>query len=301
MAIPVILDTDIGLDVDDVWALAFMLRCPELDVKLIVSDSGNTEYSARLIAKLLTTAGREDIPIGIGIPLDDIAHTHQQWLGDYSLDRYAGKIHADGVGAVIDTIMASDDEVSLICIGPVANIASALVREPRITTRSRFVGMHGSLRRGYLGAAKPMREYNVKKHTLACQKVFATPWDITITPLDTCGTVVLQGDAFAKIRAGENLLTKAVIDNHLGWFDAVSDWPLLRDMDPQKQSSILYDTVAVYLSFAEDFVEIEELPVIVTNDGKTLIDESGQVIRCATAWKDYAGFEELLVARLSAP
>ena len=50
MPIPVILDTDIGLDVDDVWALAFMLRCPELDIRLIVTDTGDTHYSARLVA-----------------------------------------------------------------------------------------------------------------------------------------------------------------------------------------------------------------------------------------------------------
>ena len=40
MPVPVILDTDIGFDVDDVWALAFMLRCPELDVKLVTTNTG---------------------------------------------------------------------------------------------------------------------------------------------------------------------------------------------------------------------------------------------------------------------
>ena len=44
MGIPVIVDTDIGHDVDDVWALAFLLRCPELDVKLITTTTGDTLY-----------------------------------------------------------------------------------------------------------------------------------------------------------------------------------------------------------------------------------------------------------------
>ena len=70
MPIPVILDTDIGFDVDDVWALAFLLRCPELEVKLITTTTGDTHYRARIVAKLLEIAGRTDIPIGIGIPLD---------------------------------------------------------------------------------------------------------------------------------------------------------------------------------------------------------------------------------------
>ena len=57
MGIPVIVDTDIGHDVDDVWALAFLLRCPELDVKLITTTTGDTLYRARLTAKLLENLG----------------------------------------------------------------------------------------------------------------------------------------------------------------------------------------------------------------------------------------------------
>jgi inosine-uridine nucleoside N-ribohydrolase len=294
----VILDTDIGFDVDDVWALAFLLRCPELDVKLVVTDSGNTHYSARVAAKLLSIAGREDVPVGIGIPQGDLPQTHAQWLGGYSLDDYPGEVHEIGVDALCETVMASDEPVTLICIGPIPNIAAALSQEPRLTDKSRFIGMHGSLRRGYLGAEKPAREYNVKAHPLAAQRVFATPWDKTITPLDTCGTVVLENKAFAAIRASDKPLTRAVMANHFGWFDAVADWPAFRDWDPKVQSSILYDTVAVYLAFADDYLMMEELPLIVTDDGKTLIDDTGEPVRCATAWKDYAAFEAMLVDRL---
>ena len=45
MAIPTILDTDIGHDVDDVWALAFLLKCPELDIKLITTSTGAVSYT----------------------------------------------------------------------------------------------------------------------------------------------------------------------------------------------------------------------------------------------------------------
>ncbi|MFH1265900.1 MAG: twin-arginine translocation signal domain-containing protein, partial [Planctomycetota bacterium] len=45
--IPVILDTDIGGDIDDTWALVMLLKSPEFDVKLVTSDSGNDVYRAR--------------------------------------------------------------------------------------------------------------------------------------------------------------------------------------------------------------------------------------------------------------
>ena len=85
--IPVILDTDIGGDIDDTWALAMMLKSPEFDVKLITSDSGNDVYRARLIAKLLEVAGRTDIPVGIGVKPGDKPGRQSAWVGDYDLDK----------------------------------------------------------------------------------------------------------------------------------------------------------------------------------------------------------------------
>jgi hypothetical protein len=65
--IPVILDTDIGDDIDDTWALAMVLKCPELDLKLVVGDQRKSLYRAKLIAKFLERAGRTDIPVGVGL------------------------------------------------------------------------------------------------------------------------------------------------------------------------------------------------------------------------------------------
>jgi len=300
MGIPVILDTDIGFDVDDVWALVFLLQCPELDIKLITTSTGDTVYRARMVAKILEITGREDIPIGIGLPLHPMAETHASWLGDYPLVDYAGRVFHDGVGALCEMITASEEVVSLICIGPLPNVAAALAREPEIVNNARFVGMHGSIRRGYLGAPKPMREYNVKQYAHSCQVVFEAPWEKVITPLDTCGTVALKGERFARVleAAQVNAITAIVTDNHLQWFEAVRDWPVLQDVDPLRQSSVLYDTVAVYLSFSHDFLAMETLPIVVTPDGKTLIDEAGELVSCAMEWKDKDAFLDLLVERL---
>ena len=114
--IPVILDTDIGLDVDDVWALVFLLCCPEVDIKLILSDTGDTDYSAAIVCKLLGLAGRSDIPVGIGIPLTTTAKTHLAWLDDYTVSDYAGEVIIDGVGAMIDEINDSADVVKIISV-----------------------------------------------------------------------------------------------------------------------------------------------------------------------------------------
>ena len=103
-AVPVILDTDIGDDIDDTWALAMMLRSPYLDVRLFTGDAGKAVYRSKLIAKMLTIAGRTDVPVGLGI--DDMpegGRAQMPWIEDYNLDDYPGEICADGVDAMIRT------------------------------------------------------------------------------------------------------------------------------------------------------------------------------------------------------
>jgi inosine-uridine nucleoside N-ribohydrolase len=295
--IPVILDTDIGVDVDDIWALVMLLKCPELDVKLIVTDTGDTTYGAKIVARLLEVANRTDIPVGVGIPLQNTPQPHAAWIDGYDLDNFPGTILEDGVGAIIDTIKASVKRVSLISIGPVPNIAAALQRQPAITKNSRFIGMHGSIYKGYMGAVKPAAEYNVAQFPKAAQKVFSTPWDITITPLDTCGLVRLKGDKFRLVRDCSDVLAQAIIENHRLWMQGFGS-QLYKGLDPEIQSTVLFDTVAVYLAIAEDLLEMETLNISVDNKGYTVIDKSGQSIRCATGWKNLDAFEDLLVDRL---
>ena len=59
---PVVFDTDIGTDIDDTWALAQLLRSPDLDLKLVLTDTGDTHYRAAVAAKFLEAAGRSDVP-----------------------------------------------------------------------------------------------------------------------------------------------------------------------------------------------------------------------------------------------
>jgi len=295
--VPVILDTDIGTDIDDTWALALMLKSPEIDIKLVVTDTGDTAYRAKIVAKMLEIGGRTDVPVGIGIPLENAPSTQAPWVEGYELASYPGTVHADGVGAIVDTIMSSPDPVTLICIGPVPNIAAALARQPEIARRARFVGMHGSIRRGYDGSEKTSAEYNVARSPQACREVFVAPWDVTITPLDTCGLVKLEGARYHAVRDCDDLLIQAVIENYRIWAKN-REWA--RGFDPETSSSVLFDTVAIYLAFAEEFLVMEKLGVQVTGDGYTVVDDSARIINCAVDWKDLPAFEDFLVERLIA-
>jgi inosine-uridine nucleoside N-ribohydrolase len=297
--VPVILDTDIGSDIDDTWALVMLLKSPELDVKLVVSDTGNTTYRAKIIAKMLEAAERTDIPVGVGVRQSDKTGPQQEWVKTYLLSDYDGTVHQDGVKAIIDSITDSAEPITLICIGPVPNVAAALKWKPEIAKNARFVGMHGCLHKspwGYDGKkGEVLAEYNVYSDPKAMQKVLGAPWPVTITPLDTCGFVVLRGEKYQAVRKCNDPLVKALMENYMIWLKSHEDW----QQQFETQSTILFDTVAVYLAFSEKFLVMQKLGVRVTDDGYTLIDNRAKAINCAIEWKNLSAFEDLLVERLT--
>ncbi|MCX7935635.1 MAG: nucleoside hydrolase [Planctomycetota bacterium] len=297
MSIPVILDTDIGSDIDDTWALAMMLRCPELDVRLIVSDSGNTEYRSRIIAKLLEIAGRTDIAVGIGLWQDDETGNQEDWVKDYDLKRYPGKVHADGVSAIIQTIRESKEPITLICIGPVPNIRLALAKAPDIAQRARFVGMHGSFDKNCDGRVGAIPEYNVIYDLKAAAKVFAAPWrEAVITPLDTCGQVRLAGEHFRTLAQSSDPLVKAVIENYRIW--AQKSGGDAAERLAKGESSILFDTVAIHLAYTTRYLKMERFGVAVDWQGYTRRSQSGRPFEVAMAWENLAAYKDELVRRL---
>ncbi len=293
--IPVILDTDIGSDIDDTWALSLLLKSPELELKLVTTSTGDTIYRARIVAKLLDIAGRSDVTIGLGKSQPLYNKPQDRWVKDYPLNKYAGKINADGAEAIVDVVMNSQDPVTLISIGPLPTISAALRREPRIATKMRFVGMQGSIYRGYGGSATPTPEYNVVQDVSAAKIVFTAPWEMTITPLDTCGLVILDGELYQKVLANPDPVTRAVIENYRIW---AGKRGRKGRRESQVKTSTLYDTVAIYLAFAEEFLETETLGVRISDQGETLVDSSAKKVKCAIRWKDLRAFKELLTSRL---
>lgn len=288
---PVILDTDIGDDIDDTWALAMLLGMPELDVKLIVTDYGNTPQRTRLVAKILQQVGRTDIPIGTGVKTADEPLPQQRWVGDFDLATYRGQVHADGVGALIDAIHAQPGVV-IIAIGPVPNLKEALRRDPRIAHKARIVCTGGRIYKGFENGGMPAADWNVRADAASWQAMVAAPWSITTSPLDASAELVLRGGHYAAVAQSQHPLARIVNENYQLW--------AYRDRYPADASSILYDTAAVYLAHSEELARVETRTLVVDDRGHTLVAEDGRELRCQLGWKDREAFDALLVNTLTA-
>jgi inosine-uridine nucleoside N-ribohydrolase len=290
--IPVILDTDIGDDIDDTWALAMLLGMPELDLKLIVTDYGNTPERTRLVAKILQRAGRTDIPIGTGIKTGDEPLAQRRWVGDFDLAAYPGKVHTDGVAALIEAIDSQPAMITLITIGPVPNVREALRRDPRVATKARIVCTGGRIYKGFENGGKPAADWNVRADAASWQAMVAAPWTITTSPLDASEELVLRGKSYATVAGSQHPLACIVIENYRLW--------ARRSGHPQDASSILYDTAAVYLAHSEEYARIETRELIVNDEGHTLVSPQGKRVRCQLGWKDRTAFNAFLVKALTA-
>jgi inosine-uridine nucleoside N-ribohydrolase len=177
------------------------------------------------------------------------------------------------------------------------------------------VGMQGWVRAvaGMDGQVRsPMPEYNVAADVAACRVAFEAGWDKTITPIDTCGTVVLRDERYRRVRGARNPLMQAVLRNYEEWTQAQGAGALpaeeaaffgdQSDATPfwHHRTPSLCDTLAVYLAYDDSLLNIERLPVTVDDDGLTCITHGGAELRVATSWRDRGQFEEHLTGRLTA-
>lgn len=292
--IPVILDTDIGSDIDDTWALALLLNLPELDLKLVVTDSGDTRARARLAARYLEVAGRSDVPVGVGLFQGEAELPQEPWVEGYELENYPGTVFEDGVDALIRTIRRSPEPVLLFVIGPAPNIAEALRRDPGIVDNARVIAMSGSIDVGYGGKPEPETEYNVKQDPAATRAMYEAGWDVLLAPLDTAGTIQLTGESYQRVLGCEKPEVRALIENYRIWAPRI-DWA---EVNPDVASSTLFDTLAIALAVEDRWVEIEKLRLEVTDDGFTRRSEQGAAVRAAVRWKDRDAYHRWLVERL---
>lgn len=294
--IPVILDTDIGTDIDDTWALLHLLNSPELEVKLVVTATGNTTHRAELTAKFLEVAERTDIPIGIGIQGEGGVDNIKTWVEDYSLEDFPGTLYQDGVQALIDHIHASPTPVTLLVIGPATNIKEALERDPSIAPKCRFIGMHGSINIGYEGKRTPANEYNVRADVPAFQAVLNADWlKIEITPLDTCGEIVLDGSRYKRLYNSDTPTLISLFENYKIFTQLVS-WTKIDFF--KTRSTVLFDCVAVYMAYSKEGLNYESIPLSVTKDGATIRDPEGRPVDVALSWNDKKSFLNHLAHRL---
>src|SRR6266699_3322594 len=213
----IILDTDPGID--DALALFLALSSPDVRLEAITTVGGNvnvdlTTYNA---LALLELADRTDIPVARGSNRPIVRqpmyaeHVHgDNGLGGLQLPEPQIKaIDSHAVDVIIEKIMASPGEITLVPVGPLTNIALALRREPRIAQSVRgVVIMGGALR--VPGNITPGAEFNIYVDPHAAQIVFHAGWPIRLVSLDVTTQTQMQREQVQMLTRSESRVISAI-------------------------------------------------------------------------------------------
>ena len=259
----VLLDTDIGTDIDDAWALGYLLKSPSLDLLGVTVADGDTPKRARLACKLLYRLGRTDIPVALGratpaVPPNRIDYQFA-WAEDF---REYVPVATPAADFLADVIHRNPNEVTLIAVGPLHNIGDLIRRHPDVIPLvKRVVIMSGSIGAN-AASPTPFAEWNVKLAIPEAQAVYGAPWPLTIVPLDSTMYVRLEDQERETLRNAGTPLVIALETLLRLW----TDRPATR--------MTLHDQLA--LAEAQHpgrfFGRCEAMPLRVTADGYTKID-----------------------------
>ena len=187
----VILDTDPGID--DALAFILLKAMPEISLQAITVTHGNTsvEKCTTNALKLVELLGMTDIPVAMGATeplvktLSVAEETHgDTGLGHAVLPNPSTKIsESNAANLIIDIVNANPGEITILCIGPVTNLALALLKEPSLRKKIKnVVSMAGTIH--YPGNATPSSEYNVFCDPESFDILLRSGIDLTIVPLD---------------------------------------------------------------------------------------------------------------------
>ena len=266
MPTPIIFDTDPGHD--DALALLLAARAPELRLLAVTCVAGNqtldkTSLNAR---RVMTVGGIRDVPVAAGMaaPLLRPLHTAPHAHGESGLDGYEfGPPEVDlvpehAVDLMIRTFEASSEPVTLVPVGPLTNVAMALLRAPEIKAKiARIVLMGGA---AHVGNVTPSAEFNIYVDPEAAAIVFGAGLPITMVGLDA----TLQ----ARIRSAERERIRSLgtpvgqmIAQLLDWYGRGAERRY------GGEGPAIHDALAVAAVIRPDLVETQHVNVVVETAG----------------------------------
>jgi len=215
----IIIDTDIGDDVDDAFALALAVKSPELQILGVMTTFGDTETRAKLADRFLAEVGRPDIPVSAGKATATSNPMSQRRYADGG--HAARASHGDAAEFLLEQIRKYPGQITLIAIGPLMNIGAAIAKDAATFRKlKRVVLMGGSIRRGYgdLGytaPVPPMPEWNILNDVASAQNLFAAGVPLFVMPLDSTQLKMDEVKRAFLFRQGTAVTDQLVVLYHL--------------------------------------------------------------------------------------
>lgn len=276
----IILDTDIGDDIDDIWTLVYFLACPEFDIKLVSVTSGDTNYKAKLVSSILHRCGRDDIPIVAGESSVMEVKPQNRWVES---NKYFRTYSLDYQGVMKATIEENKD-ATIVLIGPINDFGKLINNNPGLIRNMDVVFMGGSIYRGYENSKEISKECNVTLSIDGSRTLLNSGANVTLLPLDVNSNIVIKGQKYKMLKQSPYKYAKVIMENYHIWQEDYCGGA--KKFDIEKQSSYLFDLSTVFYLLNPYNYICKELPVVVDDEGYTRISENDKNIKVAIKVKN---------------
>jgi purine nucleosidase len=272
MSRPVLLDTDLGSDVDDAVALALLLACPELRLVAVTTVGGDVGGRARASARLLGLGGHAEVDVCAGARDALVRRDRFVWR-EIETEGYPpgpdARLSAEPAAERIVRAARETPGLELIAIGPLTNLAHALALDPKLPKRvARLHVMGGHIRRVAIGAlvCEPGIDYNLCSDPEASAMVLGAGFDTRLVTADvTLETWLREGD-LARLAAAKSPVARALV-------------PLIRIWTPWQRKLFVEELGGTLAADNVAFLH-DPLTVLALVDESALRFESLRIVPC---------------------
>lgn len=245
----ILIDTDIGGDVDDALAIAMALNTKDIEIVGITNVYLANAWRAGVTRQLLKTYGREDIPICTGAEKPLIGWWDESRIPNSSPDygEYNGKSlpHAsDYIIHMVETI----PDLTVMAIGPLTNLGLALAKAPHIAEKMHIIMMGGQVNKAH-------PEWNIVCDPEAARIVFESGADITMVGLDVTNRCQFTREEVDIIKNTGNPRTDCLGQMMEIFIERFGYLP------------ILHDPLAMSLLIWDDLVTLEKKQILIETAG----------------------------------
>lgn len=246
----ILIDTDIGGDVDDALALAMALNTPSLEIVGITNVYLANAWRSGVTKKLLQTYGRDDIPVCTGAEKPLLGWWDESRIPNSSPDygEYRGEALPHACDFIIRMAEQTDDLI-VVAIGPLTNLALALAKAPHIAKRIQIYMMGGQINKAH-------PEWNIVCDPEAARIVFESGAPITMVGLDVTNRCCFTREEVDLIKAAGNARTD-MLGEMMELF--IRNFGYL---------PILHDPLALSLLIWDDLVTLEEKRLLIETRGE---------------------------------
>ncbi len=262
----VILDTDLGDDIDDAFALALAVSSDHLQILGVTTAWRDTDLRARLAERYLKETGHGEITVAAGPKTEgaSTAFTQARWAEQYP---EPAKGWPNAVDFILDAIRRNPGEITLISLAPLSNVGALIERDPATFRKlKRVVMMGGSIRQGYgdlgyLPNKGPSAEYNIAMDIPAAKALFASGVPIEMMPLDS--TQLKLDEVLRGILFGQKTATTGALE------ELYQEWAGY----PGNVTPTLYDAMAVAVVMDPALCPVTAMRVRVDDAGFTRVED----------------------------